>query len=41
MKRFRTTTRFAAVLDLSWIHSELAPFYPKMGYRNHDRFPQR
>jgi transposase len=21
----------AAVLDLSWVHSELAPFYPKMG----------
>ena len=23
--------RIAAVLDLSWVHSELAPFYPKMG----------
>ena len=21
----------AAVLDLSWVHSELAPFYPKIG----------
>jgi Transposase domain (DUF772) len=21
----------AAVLDLSWVHSELAPFYPKLG----------
>jgi hypothetical protein len=21
----------AAVLDLSWVHSELAPFYPKWG----------
>jgi transposase len=23
--------KIAAVLDLSWVHSELAPFYPKMG----------
>src|SRR5262245_508803 len=23
--------QIAAVLDLSWVHSELAPFYPKMG----------
>jgi transposase len=23
--------KIAAVLDLSWLHSELAPFYPKMG----------
>ena len=23
--------KVAAVLDLSWVHSELAPFYPKMG----------
>ena len=21
----------AAILDLSWVHSELAPFYPKIG----------
>jgi hypothetical protein len=21
----------AAVLDLSWVHAELAPFYPKIG----------
>jgi hypothetical protein len=31
--------KIAAVLDLSWIHSELALFYPKMGYRNQDRIP--
>src|SRR5262249_52461558 len=23
--------KIAAVLDLSWVHSDLAPFYPKMG----------
>src|SRR3974377_463336 len=23
--------KIAAVLDLSWVHSELAPFYPKLG----------
>src|ERR1700757_4343660 len=23
--------KIAAVLDLSWVHSELAPYYPKMG----------
>jgi transposase len=23
--------KIAAVVDLSWLHSELAPFYPKMG----------
>src|SRR5215207_9789033 len=23
--------KMAAVLDLSWVHTELAPFYPKMG----------
>ena len=23
--------KIAAVLDLSWVHSELAPFYAKMG----------
>ena len=23
--------KIAAVLDLSWVHSKLAPFYPKMG----------
>ena len=23
--------KIAAVLDLSWVHSELTPFYPKMG----------
>jgi transposase len=23
--------KIAAVLDLSWVHCELAPFYPKMG----------
>src|ERR1700693_1147547 len=23
--------QIAAVLDLSWVHSELAPFYPKIG----------
>jgi transposase len=23
--------KIAAVVDLSWVHSELAPFYPKMG----------
>ena len=23
--------KIVAVLDLSWVHSELAPFYPKMG----------
>src|ERR1700752_5325953 len=23
--------KMAAVLDLSWVHSELAPFYPKIG----------
>ena len=23
--------KIAAVLDLSWVHSELAPFYPRMG----------
>src|SRR6201987_57350 len=23
--------KIAAVLDLSWVHSQLAPFYPKMG----------
>ena len=22
--------KIAAVVDLSWLHSELAPFYPKM-----------
>ena len=34
MRRFRTIIRFArllAVLDLSWVHAELAPFYPKIG----------
>ena len=25
------TRKIAAVLDLSWVHSELAPFYPKLG----------
>jgi hypothetical protein len=23
--------KIAAVFDLSWVHSDLAPFYPKMG----------
>jgi hypothetical protein len=23
--------RFAAVLDLSWVHAELAPYYSKIG----------
>ena len=23
--------RLAAVLDLSWVHAELAPYYPKIG----------
>src|SRR5262249_31710716 len=23
--------RIAAVLDLSWVHSELAPYYPRIG----------
>jgi transposase len=23
--------KIAAVLDLSWVHTDLAPFYPKMG----------
>jgi hypothetical protein len=31
--------KIAAVLDLSWIHSVLALFYLKMGYRNQDRIP--
>ena len=34
MRRFRTTTRsagHAGVLDLSWVHGELAPYYPKIG----------
>ena len=32
-RRWRTLSPIliAAVLDLSWVHSELAPFYPKMG----------
>jgi hypothetical protein len=33
MKRFRChpIREIAAVLDLSWVHAELAPFYPKIG----------
>ena len=33
MKRFRChpVREIAAVLDLSWVHAELAPFYPKIG----------
>ena len=27
----RSIRKIAAVLDLSWIRSELAPFYPEMG----------
>jgi len=27
----------AAVLDLSWVHAELAPFYPKIGRPSIDR----
>jgi hypothetical protein len=26
----------AAVLDLSWVHSELAPYYPRLGRRGSD-----
>jgi hypothetical protein len=28
----------AAVLDLSWVHSELAPYYPKIGRPSIDPF---
>src|SRR6266516_4440468 len=28
--------KIAAVLDLSWVHSDLAPFYPKMGWPSID-----
>src|SRR6476620_11444724 len=33
MRLFRTIIRFegASVLDLSWVHAELAPFYPRTG----------
>jgi hypothetical protein len=33
MKRFRChpVREIAAVLDLSWVHAEPAPFYPKIG----------
>ena len=32
MKRFRChpVREIAAVLDLSWVHAELAPFYPRL-----------
>jgi transposase len=31
MEQTSRTREIAAVLDLSWAHSELSPYYPKIG----------
>ena len=33
--------RIAAVLDLSWVYSELAPYYPRIGRPSVDRLSGR